>query len=91
MRRRKVSISGVVTRPSAASIARPALIWYAMGQMPQMRATMSGTSWIDRPRKNASKKRGASKIASSAATTSPSFSLSVKAPSPSTRVIRSTR
>ena len=30
--------------PQASSIARQALIWYATGQMPQMRAVMSGGS-----------------------------------------------
>ena len=30
--------------PQASSMARQALIWYATGQMPQMRAVMSGGS-----------------------------------------------
>ena len=33
---------------------------YATGQMPQIRAVMSGTSANDRPRRKASKKRGGS-------------------------------
>jgi hypothetical protein len=41
--------------------------------MPQMRATMSESSWIERPRRKASKKRGASKIARRASSTAPSF------------------
>ena len=36
--------SGVTVTPSASSIACTALIWYATGQMPQMRAVMSGAS-----------------------------------------------
>ena len=46
--------------PQAASIARHALIWYATGQIPQMRAVMSGGSVYRRPRRNASKNRGGS-------------------------------
>ena len=41
-------------------MAWTALIWYATGQMPQMRAVMSGASPNARPRRNASKKRGGS-------------------------------
>jgi len=39
--------------------------------MPQMRAVMSGTSVKRRPRRNASKKRGGSKIRNSASVTRP--------------------
>ncbi len=46
--------------PTTSSIARTALVWYATGQMPQMRAVMSGASVYARPRRNASKKRGGS-------------------------------
>jgi len=37
-----------------------ALIWYATGQIPQIRGTMSGTSLKCRPRRNDSKNRGGS-------------------------------
>ena len=47
-------------RPQASSIARTALIWYAIGQMPQIREVMSGASVNARPRRNASKNRGGS-------------------------------
>ncbi len=44
-RRRRRSRSGPSTStPTADSIASQALIWYATGQMPQMRAVMSGGS-----------------------------------------------
>ena len=44
------------------SRSRPwiALIWYATGQIPQIRGTMSGTSENGRPRRNDSKNRGGS-------------------------------
>ena len=47
---------------SAVHMAKdhPELVWYATGQMPQMRAVMSGASRKSRPRRNASKKRGGS-------------------------------
>ncbi len=53
--------------------------------MPQMRAVMSGASVNARPRSNASKKRGGSKMLSSARSTTPSRTTTLKAPSPSTR------
>ena len=37
-----------------------ALIWYAIGQIPQIREVMSGTSVCRRPRSSASKNRGGS-------------------------------
>ena len=37
-----------------------ALIWYATGQIPHTREVMSGGSVYERPRRNASKKRGGS-------------------------------
>ena len=62
-----------------------ALVWYATGQIPQMRAVMSGASMNERPRRKASKKRGGSKIRSSTCSTVSPSSLTVIAPSPSTR------
>jgi hypothetical protein len=46
------------------------LVWYATGQMPQIRAVMSGASRKERPWSSASKKRGGSKIRSSTLSTS---------------------
>ena len=59
--------------------------------MPQMRAVMSGTSAIGRPRKSASKNRGASKMRSCTSSTRPSRRWMVSAPSPSTRAMAATR
>ena len=42
-RRRSPTAAGTVT-PHASSIAAHALSWYATGQMPQIRAVMSGGS-----------------------------------------------
>src|SRR5277367_2854874 len=58
--------------------------------MPQMRAVMSGASLYARPRKNASKKRGGSKMRSSALCTRLSRMTTVSPPSPSTRARLST-
>src|ERR1017187_8766764 len=59
--------------------------------MPQMREAIPAASSQPRPRKNASKKRGGSKILSFTSTTvSPSI-FTNRAPSPSTRVSKSTR
>jgi hypothetical protein len=41
--------------PKACSRACTAVIWYATGQMPQIRATTSSTSWESRPSRNFSK------------------------------------
>ena len=41
-------------------MALHALIWYATGQIPQIRAVMLGASRNERPRRNASKNRGGS-------------------------------
>jgi len=70
---------------SASSIALKALVMYAIGQMPQMRAVMSGTSRKSRPRRKASKNRGGSKISRPTFSTAPSRIFTVIAPSPSTR------
>src|SRR5581483_722305 len=59
--------------------------------MPQMRATMSGTSSYRRPTRNASKKRGGSKMRSCTSRISPLRTVTRNAPSPSTRAIMSTR
>ena len=75
----------VIVTPNAFSIACTALIWYATGQMPQIRAVMSGASEKARPRRNASKNRGGSKMRSSADSTLPSRTTTLNAPSPSTR------
>src|SRR4051812_48791893 len=58
--------------------------------MPQMRAVISGASLKARPRMNASKKRGGSKMRSSALFTLLSRMVTVSAPSPSTRARFST-
>ena len=58
--------------------------------MPQMRATMSRTSSGWRPTTSRSKKRGASKMESSALTTSSPRTTTRKRPSPSTRDMEST-
>ncbi len=57
------------------------------GQMPQMRAVMSGASAKPRPRSNASNNRGGSKILSRAEITCPSRMCRSSAPSPSTRAM----
>ena len=49
-----LSIASVAVTPLMSSIARTELVWYATGQMPQMRAVMSGGSVYERPRRNAS-------------------------------------
>ncbi len=51
--------SGTST-PKSCSSPWIALIWYATGQIPQIRGTMSGTSLKWRPCRNASKNRGGS-------------------------------
>ena len=76
--------SGAST-PARFSSAFTALVWYATGQMPQMRAVMSGASVNERPRSSASKNRGGSKIRSSTCSTRPFSRRTVIAPSPSTR------
>ena len=58
--RRSASSRPSRVTPQAASIARHALSWYATGQIPQIRAVMSGGSVWARPRRNASKNRGGS-------------------------------
>ena len=58
---------------------------YAIGQMPQMRAVMSGASVKCRPRSSASKKRGGSKILNCTSSSAPSRTRTSIAPSPSTR------
>jgi hypothetical protein len=50
----------VISTWHAASIAWEDVVWYATGQMPQIRDVMSGGSVCCRPRRNASKKRGGS-------------------------------
>ena len=53
--RRRISwISGVVVTPQMVSIASVDALWYATGQMPQMRAVMSGGSVYLRPRRKPS-------------------------------------
>ena len=58
--RRRSPIGCGISTPQAASSAWQALIWYATGQMPQIRAVMSGGSVYRRPRRKASKNRGGS-------------------------------
>jgi hypothetical protein len=58
-RRRAATDASTVT-PQASSMAAHALIWYATGQIPQIRAVMSGGSVCRRPRRKASKNRGGS-------------------------------
>ena len=41
MSRRSARIAAGTSTPHASSIAAQALIWYAIGQIPQMRAVMS--------------------------------------------------
>src|SRR3990172_857456 len=53
--------------------------------MPQMRAVRSGASLAWRPRRNASKKRGGSKISRRRSVTLPCSTVRCSAPSPSTR------
>src|SRR5579859_2085477 len=53
--------------------------------MPQMRATMSGTSWNGRPSSNFSNSRGGSKMRSFRSWTVPPRTVNSSAPSPSTR------
>ena len=52
--RRSSAMLLVTSTPHACSIATHADIWYATGQIPQMRAVMSGGSVWPRPRKNPS-------------------------------------
>src|ERR1700690_2138490 len=61
-----------------------------MGQMPQMRAVISGASNACRPRRKASNIRGGSKMVSFTSSTRSPRNLIWSAPSPSTRVSMST-
>ena len=58
--------------------------------MPQIRAVMSGGSVNARPRRNASKNRGGSKMRNRTSASSPSRISTIRPPSPSTRVRAST-
>jgi hypothetical protein len=60
MIRRSTLMRSSTSAPSASSIALKALVMYATGQIPQIRAVMSGASANERPRRKASKKRGGS-------------------------------
>ncbi len=59
-RRRRSWVPSGTSTPNSRSSPWIADIWYATGQIPQIRGTMSGTSLKLRPRRNASKKRGGS-------------------------------
>ena len=71
MSRRSACSCGVSPTPHTCSIAAAELAMYAIGQMPQIRAVMSGASVNCRPRRSASKKRGGSKILNCTSSTSP--------------------
>ena len=51
----RADLDGSTSTPNRSSNAWTALIWYATGQMPQIRATMSRTSSGVRPTTSASK------------------------------------
>ncbi len=90
----QVGDSAPDTDPQASSTAEQALIWYATGQMPQMRAVRSGASVARRPRRKASKNRGGSKMLQLHVLHTPVANLDAQRPlaldraSPSTETVR---